>query len=74
MSIKAGTTFSVQYTNGTGTQVKERPRLVITVDGKHKSLWVGEQTILATVPIDESDETLWNNAKKFWLQQAQAAH
>jgi hypothetical protein len=50
----------------------ERPRLMITADGKHKSLWIGEQerpVILATTPVDASDAELWATARTRALKQ-----
>lgn len=57
--------FKFGYTDKvTRMNVLEEPRLVITADSKHKSLWVGDQTILATVPYDEDDAVLWQLALK----------
>ncbi len=40
----------------------EMPRLMITADGKYKSLFVGDNIVLATVSFNNSDEELWNEA------------
>ena len=59
--------FKARYTDENGVQQEERPRLMFTADGKHKSLWIGDQTILATVLYDESDVVLWSNARAKFL-------
>lgn len=61
--MSAGKTFTVKYTDKQGVQQTEQPRLVLTADGKHKSLWIGEQTILSTVKYEESDALLWEKAR-----------
>jgi hypothetical protein len=43
---------------------KETPRRMVSVDGKHKSLWIGEDTILATVSTQETDAALWDLARE----------
>jgi hypothetical protein len=56
--------FKLAYTDkATQERRLETPRLMITVDGKHKSLFVGDATVLATVPITDSDAELWNKAR-----------
>lgn len=55
--------FKVNYTDKQGMQQSERPRLVYTADGEHKSLFIGEQTILSTVKYEESDDVLWESAR-----------
>ena len=57
--------FKFGYTDKTtGAPVLEEPRLVFTADGKHKSLWVGDTTILATVPCEEDEAVLWDKARE----------
>jgi hypothetical protein len=53
-------TYIIKSTN---KRVTEEPRLMITTDGNHKSLFINENTVLATVPIDHSDAELWNKAR-----------
>jgi hypothetical protein len=56
--------FSIQYTNKeSGRVAVERPRVMITVDGKHKSLFVGESHVLFTLPSDAPDAALWGGLK-----------
>lgn len=55
--------FQVTYTNGDGIRVTEYPRLAITVDGREKSLVLGESSVLATLPYGEPDADLWKLAK-----------
>lgn len=55
--------FKVQYTDASGVRVTEAPRLVISVDGQEKSLWIGHTKILATVPRDTDDAELWALAR-----------
>jgi hypothetical protein len=43
--------------------VAEESRLMITADGGHKSLFIGADIVLATVPVDASDEELWTKAR-----------
>lgn len=65
--------FSLTYTNAlTQERVTERPRVMITVDGKHKSLVVGDATILATRPIESHDADLWNAARARFASPAAA--
>lgn len=60
----AGKKFKMSYTDkATGQTVQEEPRLMISVDGSTKSLWVGESTILASLPRDAPDSELWNAAR-----------
>lgn len=63
MSATGNYTFTVKYADKQGTQQTERPRLMITADGKHKSLFIGEQTILSTVKIEVPDAVLWKKAR-----------
>jgi hypothetical protein len=57
------TGFSIQYTDKTtGERKTEKPRLMITLDGKNKSLFLGDGPI-ATVPIDQPDSALWQLAR-----------
>lgn len=60
----SGKPFCVSYTNKkTGTRIEnERPRLMLTVDGAHKSLFLGD-AVLVSVRVNESDETLWKAAR-----------
>ncbi len=62
MSSAAIKKFKVTYTNDSGEQVTEEPRLMLSVDGKHKSLFLGDGPI-ATVPIDAPDNDLWTTAR-----------
>lgn len=56
--------FKLTYINKlTNERVTEEPRLLITTDGEHKSLFVGENTVLITLPVDRSDAELWNKAR-----------
>jgi hypothetical protein len=56
--------FTLTYTDSrTNARVKEMPRLMMTADGKHKALFVGADTVLASVPIEDSDAELWNKAR-----------
>lgn len=57
--------FKLTYTDKkTGQTVQsEEPRLMISADGATKSLWVGESTILASVPRGVSDSELWQIAR-----------
>jgi hypothetical protein len=55
--------FSVNFTNASGERVLEHPRLVVTADGKHKSLLLSDSTVLASVPYDTSDTELWTAAR-----------
>jgi hypothetical protein len=57
------TTFKLTYTNARGERVTERPRLMFTADGLHKALFVGEDTVLAAVPMGEPDAVLWQLAR-----------
>lgn len=57
------TTFKLTYTNGRGERVTERPRLMFTADGLHKALFVAENTVLAALPVDAPDATLWQLAR-----------
>lgn len=57
-----GKPFSVHYTNSAGERVLERPRLVLTADGRHKALFLGNAP-LATIPIDAPDTDLWEFAR-----------
>jgi hypothetical protein len=57
-------TFKIEH-GPQGNRTLETPRLVISVDGKYKSLWVHEDTILSTVPIDAPDELMWQKALDF---------
>lgn len=64
---KIPATFSCQYTDAQGKRVTERPRLMVTADRKHKSLWIGAQerpTVLATTPYDAPDAELWLAARQ----------
>lgn len=54
--------FTIQH-GPADARISERPRKIITVDGKFKSLMIKESTILATVPVSESDDLLWMNAR-----------
>ncbi len=56
--------FRVTYQNKTTGETieNERPRLVITVDGKDKSLFLGDYP-LATVSRTDSDALLWSKAR-----------
>lgn len=56
--------FQIMYTNSNGDLVNERPRLMISADGKYKSLWIGEQIILATTTVDSPDADLWDAARE----------
>jgi hypothetical protein len=55
--------FRATYTNERQERVTEQPRLMVTVDGKHKSLFLGDDIVLATVPIESPDSDLWNQAR-----------
>lgn len=56
--------FKLTYTDTrTNERVTEEPRLMVTVDCKHKALFVGADTVLASVPIEHSDAALWNKAR-----------
>lgn len=57
----SGKPFKIEH-GPEGNRIKEEPRFMITVDGKFKSLFIGDNTVLATVPIDTPMETLWNEA------------
>lgn len=64
MAEKSYKKFKLTYTDKlTNERVTEEPRLMITVDGKHKSLFVGESNVLATAPIDSPDAELWERAR-----------
>lgn len=54
--------FKVTYTNAARERLTEEPRLMISVDGKHKSLFLGDKPI-ASVPYDAEDADLWNQAR-----------
>ena len=56
--------FSVEYTNPAGERIFEKPRLMITANGKWKSLMLGEDTVLVTVPYAEDDMVMWTMAKQ----------
>jgi len=57
--------FKVSYRDpSTFNLITETPRLAITADGKHKSLIVGDSTVLASVATDESDAVLWGLARE----------
>jgi hypothetical protein len=56
--------FKLQYTNSDGERVTDEPRCMITADGKHKSLVIGDSKVLATVTYDTPDATLWQQAKE----------
>jgi len=51
--------FKVAYTNGKGERVLEEPRQVLTADGMSKALILGEDTVLAILPLHFSDGELW---------------
>jgi hypothetical protein len=55
--------FKVQYTNASGERVTEEPRLMVSADGAHKSLFLGEGTVLASAPYATSDADLWARAR-----------
>lgn len=57
--------FTVEYIDkNTDERCLEEPRIKVTADGEHKSLWVGTNTILATVGYDESDALLWKKGRE----------
>ena len=41
------------------------PRQIVSRDGTHKSLLLGNETVLATVPIEETDQERWVQARGF---------
>ena len=57
--------FRVTYMDKqSGQTVTEAPRLLISVDGAHKSLAIGtDPMILATVPYDTDDMEMWSAAR-----------
>lgn len=59
-------TFKLTYKNrNTGEQVNnEMPRLMISVDGLTKSLFVGYDTVLAAVSASTDDAVLWALARE----------
>ena len=59
------TRFKVAYTDKV-TQARrlEEPRLMVSVDGKHKSLFIGDGRVLATVSCETSDAELWARARE----------
>jgi len=56
--------FTVTYKDANGVLTKEKPRLMATVNGKHMSLFIGDDIILATVPWDTPMDVLWNLARE----------
>lgn len=57
--------FKLTYTDKKTGQLcqSEEPRLMVSVDGLVKSLWIGEDTILASVPRGVPDSELWQKAR-----------
>lgn len=57
--------FKLTYTDKKTGQIhqSEEPRLMVSVDGSVKSLWIGEDTMLASVPRGTPDSELWQRAR-----------
>ena len=61
MSVKH---FKLQYTDvSTGEKRLEEPRLMISIDGKEKSLIIGENIRVAVGDSSLSEEQLWTLAR-----------
>jgi hypothetical protein len=62
-----GSKFRLEYTSlKTGERMWERPRLLISADGKYQSLVVDNDplTFLASLPCGSSEEELWQIARQ----------
>lgn len=57
--------FKLTYTDKKTGQIRqsEEPRLMVSVDGSVKSLWIGEDTMLVSVPREIPDSELWQRAR-----------
>jgi phosphotransacetylase len=54
--------YKVTYTTAGGHEVTESPRLMISVDGEDKALFLAD-TMIASAPYATSDDELWDIAR-----------
>lgn len=55
--------FTLEYTAANGERVKEKPRLMVSVDGKEKSLVVGDNIAIVSVSFETPAQAMWEAAR-----------